>query len=155
MNDHAPPLQDFEHRVAAVDWNAYARPPWSDAAQLRAALSTALHADGRSGVERAYGALLNAVGNNHAGTYWPVAVPLLPWLGELMAHGSIWSRRAALEVFVDLAGSFEPERGHEQAAPELARQAWALRPRLEAIAAGNDEDTATALLGLLGLTPPD
>ncbi|UHQ22332.1 hypothetical protein LVB77_16915 [Lysobacter sp. 5GHs7-4] len=148
-----PALQDFEQRVAAVDWNAYPRPPWSDAAQVRDALRQALRAHDRAGSVAAYHALLYAVGNNHAGTYHAIALAVLPFLAELMRHGAGWPRSTALEAFVDLAFSFEPDAGQETAATELARQARALRPVLEAIAAEGGADAAAAHDALLALEP--
>ncbi|KRD34375.1 hypothetical protein ASE35_11755 [Lysobacter sp. Root916] len=148
-----PALQDFERRVAAVDWDAYERPQWSDAAQVRAALADALHAHDRTSSERAYHAVLYAVGNNHAGTYHAIALAVLPFLGELMRHGQGWARSTALEAFFDLALSFEPDRDQQALAPELARQARAMRPVLEAIAAQGGADAVTAHEALLALEP--
>ena len=148
-----PALHDFESRVAAVDWNAYQRPQWSDAAQVRAALNRALHAHDRAGSVEAYHAALHAVGNHRAGTYCAIALAVLPFLGELMRHDSAWARSTALEVFVDLAFSFEPEAGQHATATELARQARALQPLLEAIAAEGGADAATAHDALLALDP--
>ncbi|KRA76938.1 hypothetical protein ASD78_04820 [Lysobacter sp. Root667] len=150
------PLHDFAGRVAAVGWNAYARPDGIDAAAVRDALAQALHAHDRSSSERAYRAVLQAVGDDRAGSYCAVAVAVLPFLGELMRHGDSWPRSTALEAFVDLALSFEPDAGQQALVAELARQARALRPVLEAIAAQGGADAVTAHQALLGLEPgPD
>ena len=151
-----PPLQDFERRLAAVDWDACARPEWSDAALVRAALGDALRAHDRASSERAYHAVLYAVGNNHAGTYHAIALAVLPFLGELMRHGQGWARSTALEAFVDLVLSFDPAPGQQALAPELARLARAWRPALEAIAAQGGADAVVAHQALLALKPgPD
>lgn len=150
------PLHDFERRVAAVDWDAHARPDSSNAAAARNALAQALHAHDRASSESAYRAVLDAVGDRHAGRYCAIAVAVLPFLGELMRHGDTWPRSTALEAFVDLVLSFEADTGQQALATELARQARALRPVLEAIAAQGGADAVTAHEALLGLEPgPD
>lgn len=149
------PLHDFEGRVAAVDWDAYARPAGSDAAAVRDALAQALHAHDRASSESAYHAVLSAVGDDH-GSYCAIAVAVLPFLGELMRYGDTWPRSTALEAFVDLAFWLEPNPSQQADAAELARQARALRPVLEAIAAQGGADAVTAHEALLGLEPgPD
>src|SRR5262245_44878520 len=61
----------------------------------------------------AYHQVLYAFGNNHAGTYYPVALVAVPFLLEIAAHGGPWARVGALDILVDLTGSFEPEAGCE------------------------------------------
>lgn len=149
-------LHDFERRVAAVDWDAYARPEGSEAAAVRDALAQALHAHDRASSESAYHAVLHAVSDRHTGRYCAIAVAVLPFLGELMRHGDPWPRSTALEAFVDLAFWLEPQPSQQTDVAELARQARALRPVLEAIAAQGGADAVTAHGALLGLEPgPD
>lgn len=151
-----PPLQDFERRLAAVDWDACARPQGSDAAQVRAALAQVLHAHDRASSESAYQAVLSALADPHAGSYHAIALTALPWLGELMQHGQGRTRSIALEAFFDLAFSFEPAPGQQALAPELARLARTWRPALEAIAAQGGADAVVAHQALLALEPgPD
>jgi len=59
--------------------------------------------------KRAYEKLLDAVGNNHAGTYGPDAVKLVGLLLPVLEVGSPWVQYTALEVLIELRGSFEPE----------------------------------------------
>ncbi len=60
--------------------------------------------------------MLYAVGNNHAGTYFPVVLAVVPFLGEILREGGATARLWALDVLIDLIGSFEPEPGFEIAA---------------------------------------
>jgi len=56
--------------------------------------------------------MLYALGNNHAGTYYPIVVPTLAFLAQIVAQCGPFAREAALEVLVDLL-AFQPEPGHE------------------------------------------
>lgn len=59
--------------------------------------------------ERAYDRVLYAVGNNHRGTYFPVVLDVVPFLGEIVEHGGRWACARALDVLIDLVGSFGPD----------------------------------------------
>ncbi len=60
---------------------------------------------------KAYDDVLFALGNNHAGTYYPVAIPAIPFLREILECGAEWSRVTVLDILIDLFCSFEPEPG--------------------------------------------
>lgn len=57
----------------------------------------------------AYAKLLDAVGNNHAGTYGPDAIQLIDLLLPVLEAGSPLAKHTALEALVELNGSFKPE----------------------------------------------
>jgi hypothetical protein len=61
----------------------------------------------------AYHNMLYALGNNHAGLYFPVAVHAVPFLGEIMREGTPYASHVALNVLYDLTVSFVPEAGYE------------------------------------------
>lgn len=66
-------------------------------------------------------ALLDAVGNNHAGTYGADALLMPAAVVTILGHGSPWACFGAIEALIDLCGSFEPEVGPlEPAAASLA-----------------------------------
>lgn len=87
----------------------------SDAIRRLAAASTSDEA------ALAYHAFLSSVGNNHAGTYFPVVIDTLPFLEDIIRDGSMVARNATLDALIDLVGSFEPD------------------PALQSIATGQDE----------------
>src|SRR6478609_8661989 len=93
-------------------WGEYAQPegnfPGDVANALRALAATRALDD-----LRAYHRVLFALGNNHAGTYFPVVVPAIPFLGEILTSEHVAPRLRALDVLIDLVASFEPEEGHE------------------------------------------
>ena len=45
--------------------------------------------------------LLSAVGNNHAGTYYPIVLEVVLFLREILESGSDWARTAVLNVLID------------------------------------------------------
>ena len=95
----------------------------------------------------AYHKVLYALGNNHAGTYYPVALAALPFLAEILQGGGQWARIATLDILVDLSGSFEPESGFEMVASPtgersqlraLLQQGIAgLSPQIQSVATSN------------------
>ena len=98
-----------------VRWDSFAQPsenaPDAVPSALRALADTAEPNDFTS-----YNRLLFAMGNNHAGTYFPVVLPTIPFLVEILSQGRLAGRLRALDVLIDLVGSFQPEQGFEQVA---------------------------------------
>ena len=120
----------------------FPRPPGSPVDGIDRAVRQTLAARDKASSVAAYRALLGAVGNDHAGTYWPVVLALVSALEEPLRDGGEWARHAALEALVDLCGSFEPEPGHEtwggvSLASRLRIRAETLLPSIEPIAAGD------------------
>ena len=99
-------------RINAVPWGHYAQPEWNKPNSIAEALAKVVRAD-----PGAYNSLLYAVGNNHAGTYYPVLLAVLPFLEEILHVGEPASQRVALCVLDDLFASFQPEPGFEEFDP--------------------------------------
>ena len=141
--------------VEPSDIESYAQPSWNQKTTLVRVQEAIEAASSRPEAEKACCALLYAVGNNHAGTYFPVALAMFPFFGHVLRHGSEWSRFAILEALTDLSLSFEPEPGHENFAvlPSdrteslkslLLARVGDLREVLESIATGNSAESASA-----------
>jgi hypothetical protein len=58
-------------------------------------------------------AFLWAVGDNHAGTFYPIVLGVLPEIEQILANGKPCAQRAAMEALIDLGGAFVPEQGYE------------------------------------------
>jgi hypothetical protein len=69
--------------------------------------------DSEETANAAYQRVLYAFGNNHAGTYYPVVLPALPFLGQILTAGTDRARDATLAVLYDPLASFQPEAGYE------------------------------------------
>jgi hypothetical protein len=102
-------LEDLE----SVPWRSLAQPNWNRGDSVPAALRGLGVCASESASGEAYHNVLYALGNNHAGTYYPVALAALPFLAEILEGGGPWARIATLDILVDLIGSFEPESGFE------------------------------------------
>ncbi|MFL5577995.1 MAG: hypothetical protein ACJ79S_18735 [Gemmatimonadaceae bacterium] len=134
----------------AVPWASLAQPEWNAPDAVPRALRRLAGAGSERESEAAYTAYLFAVGNDHAGTYYPVVLATLPFLGAVLERGGEWAKRTALAALIDLTASFEPEPGHESAeapgggpsglAAQLAAGAARLSDAVHAVAA----DTALA-----------
>lgn len=98
--------------LASEAWERYAQPEWNAELAVPAALR-ALADAADPDREQAYHRALDSFGNNHAGTYFPVVLPAIPFLGEILRGPALVPRLRTLDVLIDLVGSFEPEPGHE------------------------------------------
>ena len=107
--------------IERVHWDAY-RQPSNDENAVPKALRALAFASTEVEAHDAYGALLDAVGRDHAGTYYPVVVPAIGFIGEIIDAGGPHARRYALEALTDLVWSFEPEPGFEKINNELGRE---------------------------------
>jgi hypothetical protein len=141
-------------RVNDIDWIALAQPaengPDTVANALRRVAAASTDAEGSASVN----ALLSGVGNNHAGTYYPVVVAVVPFLGEILDNGAVEARRAALDVLVDVVETFEPESGFDTTLRvRLLEAVSRVRPSIERIALPDRDDRerklATDLLAAL------
>src|SRR5581483_8755075 len=72
---------------------------------------------------RAYYDVLDAVGNNHCGTYRAVVLSVMPRLGEPLRSPALVVRLRTLDVLIDLVAAFEPEPGHAEVESPTGRRA--------------------------------
>lgn len=96
-------------QLASTSWESFAQPPGNAPSAISDAIRRLSAANTADAAALAYNAFLFAVGNNHAGTYFPVVIEALPFLEEIIREGSAVARNAALDVLIDLVGSFEPD----------------------------------------------
>lgn len=114
MSDEVLAAVEMLEGLDDLPWAEYAQPAGNTALTVPAALRALADAQDNDRLG-SYHRFLYALGNNHAGTYFPVVLPALPFLGEIL-HGSPVARLRALDVLIDLIGSFIPEPGHETVA---------------------------------------
>jgi hypothetical protein len=99
--------------IVLPDLSAYTEPEWNRPDSIAEAFASAMRASDAASSSTAYNLLLYALGNNHAGTYYSVALGVLPVMQRVLLDGSPWAQRTVLEALIDLCGSFRPEPGHE------------------------------------------
>lgn len=144
-----------------VAWTAYAQ-PWNKPPDTVPRLLDRLAALGRDGrAEDLRSPVLFALGNDHAGTYYPLAVPAVRCLAEVLQDGNETTRWQTLDLLADLLGSFDPDpdvvpSASEQRALQAALQdaGASLRPIVEAIAGNTGspprlQEAARELLAVL------
>jgi hypothetical protein len=132
-----------------LDLAHFPQPESNDSGSVQAALDALRDAEDESTANEAYDAFLWAVGNNHAGTFYPVILGVLPELEELLVNGQAWAQRAVMESLIDLGGSFMPEEGYEDylgASVQGALKAFihSMRRNIAPLANGNDARARSA-----------
>lgn len=102
----------MQEGFATAALGSYARPPENPPERVDAELRRLIQCTPET-EQAAYNGVLYAVGNNHRGTYYPVVVPVIGLLGQVLREGSTAARETTLNVLVDLVSSFAPEPGFE------------------------------------------
>ena len=100
-------------RIDLPDLTTFSQPTRNNAQSIALAFHAILAADDEASCIAAYHKLLCAVGNDHAGTYNSVALAIPPLLEGILRDGGVWSQDAALQVLIEICGSFKPESGQE------------------------------------------
>lgn len=154
-----------DHGLAGLDdvaWDRFAQPSWNKPGEIAAALR-ALADPADADRQRPYHRLLYALGNDHAGTYFPVVLEAIPFLGAILKGRAAVARLRALDCLIDLVGAFEPERGHDEVETAAGRRplralvrdaAQGLRSDVEGLrdapASETEAHLAEDFLGLIG-----
>jgi hypothetical protein len=153
-----------------ISWDDLPQPEWNGPGEVPNALLAIATIANQRDAEAAYNRFLYALGNNHAGTYYPVALWAIPFLGPLLATGTLIVRETVLDILIDMTGSFVAESGFESARgpsgselplDEGVRQVVAsLRTEIQACHASEPidsraSDLAAELIHLLEEPPPD
>lgn len=147
-------------RIDLPDLTAFSQPAWNDPQSLAVAFKSVLAAADEVSCEAAYHQLLYSLGNDHAETYYPIALAIPPLFEGILRDGGVWSQNAALQVLIEICASFKPETGHQvcEQIPldSLIRKATIRRmPLVKALANGQSiaAKSARELLELIGLPP--
>ena len=134
----------------------FPQPESNESDSVEAALDALRDAKDESTANEAYDAFLWAMGNNHAGTFYPVVLGVLPEIEQILMTGNAWAQRAVMESLIDLGGSFVPEEGYENylgASVQKSLNAFidSMRHHITPLANGNDAraKSATDLLELI------
>jgi hypothetical protein len=106
-------MDDFLHRLHAHDWAREPRSEWNAPEEVAPALTAAWR-----GEPNAYDRLMAVLANNHAGAWYPVLLPAMPFLHEVLATAPLAGMQAVLALLDDFVYSFDVD----PATPELDRQ---------------------------------
>ena len=94
------------NELHAVPWQQFQQPSWNGGDEVPGALRHLAAAASEAESGEACHRMLYALGNDHAGTYFPVVVPAIPYLVDVAVHGQQWAGHAAL-VYSCLTGSLQ------------------------------------------------
>jgi hypothetical protein len=133
-----------------LDLAHFPQPESNDSGSVEAALDALRDAEDESTASEAYDAFLWAMGNNHAGTFYPVILGVLPEIEQILMNGKVWAQRAVMESLIDLGGSFVPEEGYENYLGASVQQALnafihSMRHHVAPLANGNDARAKSAM----------
>jgi hypothetical protein len=98
--------------VNHVPWERFPQPEWNRPDTVPQALQLLASVDDQIQARRVYDTVLYALGNNHAGTVYPVALPALLFIRNVAASSQVWACHTAFDILIDLC-AFEPEPGYE------------------------------------------
>ncbi len=117
-----------------IPWASLAQPEWNEPDEVPRSLRKLASCASDAEANDAYNCYLYAVGNNHAGTYCPVVLATIPFLGEILQRGSELSQASVLDVLIDLVGSFDPEPAFELIVqPDGQREELAVLLRMQVL----------------------
>lgn len=133
-------------RLDSVPWKSLAQPSWNAPTAVPDSIRELASSTTDEAARAAYNGFLYAVGNNHAGTYFPVLLRALPFLEEILRSPSGRAHETTLDALVDLTGSFEPDPAHRIVASESGTDV-ALRELVRGAVAGFSD-----IIGELALT---
>lgn len=100
-------------RILPADLRANPQPEWNTPESVSTALEDVIKTCDEKSSSLAYNRLLYAVGNNHAGTYFPIILAVMPCLESILRAGERWPQRTVIQILIDLFSSFVPEPGWE------------------------------------------
>ncbi|MCG2594475.1 hypothetical protein LZ009_16985 [Ramlibacter sp. XY19] len=128
----------------------FPQPESNDPGSVEAALDALWRASDEPSAFEAHDAFLWAMGNNHAGTFYPVVLGVLPEIERLLVDGKPWAQRATMEALIDLGGTFCPEEGHEtylggSVQETLRAFIQSMRRHVAPLAIGDDARAKTAI----------
>ena len=99
--------------LSDVAWSALPQPPWNNhQTSVPNALRQLAELDDAAGANEIYNQVLFALGNNHRGTIWPVAIAAIPFLVEIVEGGPAAAAHCAAEVLYEVL-LFYPDEGFE------------------------------------------
>ena len=141
---------EFASSRLATRIDQFPQPDSNDSGSVERALLALREANDEQAAVDACDAFLWAMGNNHAGTFYPVVLGALPALEQILVSGRAWAQRAVMESLIDLGGTFTPEQGYETYLGVSVQEALktfihSLRPHLVGLATGNDARARSAI----------
>lgn len=103
---------EFIGKVSQINWGQFKGPEYYNPNDIIISLTNLVNLRNEDEKRSVYNDVLFAVGNNHAGTYYPVIVDVLPLIIMLLKSSRYeLVRNCILEILSDWYYCFEPELG--------------------------------------------
>jgi hypothetical protein len=139
--------------VDQIESSPRQRPADGRPGEIAGALRALAFAASDDTAQSAYHRVLFAIGNDHGGSYFPIVLDVVPFLGEILESGTRRSRARTLDVLIDLVGSFVPDPDaipEDSMPPEdlptaLRARVERLRPILQTLMADSSAPDVQAL----------
>ena len=99
-------------KVSSINWPQYSGPEYYNAMKVPEALYQLVRLDREENRDATYNIVLNAIGNNHCGTYYPAVIDAINFIIDTaLNNDSEVARNCALDMMIDLYCTFSPELG--------------------------------------------
>lgn len=135
-------------KINSINWTQYSGPEYYNAEKVPEALCELAHLDKQENLNETYNMVLNAIGNNHSGTYYPVVVDAIDFIIDTaLNNDSEVARNCALDMMTDLYCTFSPELGSynclsfDEVERAVTSQIEFVLDKLETLCISNSEST--------------
>ena len=92
-----------------VPWSSIPQPEWNGPTDVPDSILHLAAATTADEALNAYHSFLFAVGNNHGASYYPVVLPTIPLLLDILRSRGAPAQIGVLNALIDLVGSFGPD----------------------------------------------
>ena len=113
FTDEHMDIKNIQKEINRIDWKLFSGPEHYEPDRVSGALSSLISLKKESLSNKVYNNVLFAIGNNHAGTYYPAAQKALKYIIQTAISGNTEiAKNCALDMLIDLYASFYPEIGN-------------------------------------------
>ena len=99
-------------KIEAMDWTQYSGPDHYEPDEVPQALNKLIYLQNEEHRSKTYNSVLSAIGNNHAGTYYPAVIEAIKIIIDVALKSDMEvARNCSLNIMMDLYCTFCPEMG--------------------------------------------
>ena len=110
-------IKNIQNEIDRIDWKSFSGPEYYEPDRVYSALISLISLKEESLNNKVYNNVLVAIGNNHAGTYYPAVQKALKYIIQTAISGNTEiAKNCALNILIDLYASFCPEIGNNNLA---------------------------------------
>ncbi|MCP4356038.1 MAG: hypothetical protein GY793_10525 [Proteobacteria bacterium] len=133
-------------KIEAIDWTQYSGPEYYEPDKVPQALNQLLCLHKEEHSSKTYNRVLFAIGNNHAGTYYPAVIAAIRIIIDIALNSELEvARNCSLDMMTDLYCSFCPELGtynqciHDELESIVKTEVESIQKQLEIISTNKNE----------------